>query len=84
MIRNRFMLGVILIAASSAIGWAALFLGGALSVRYGPAAAKIGFWIYALSWLPFGVGFWLSGREGVRYSREMLSSLLKKKDGTVK
>lgn len=79
MFRNRFFLGVTLIVLSSAIGWIALFAGGALSARYGPAAAKLGVWIYAASWIPFGIGFALSGREGLRYSKEILARMLRRR-----
>lgn len=79
MFRNRFLFGVTLIALSSAGGWIALFAGGALAARYGPAAAKIGFWIYVVSWIPFGVGFLLSGKEGVRYSKEMFARMFRRR-----
>lgn len=77
---RQFMWGVILIAASSAIGWIALFAGGVLAARYGSAAARIGFWIYLLSWIPFGAGFLMSGKEGVRYSKQMFSRWFRKND----
>ena len=78
MMRNRFMLGVILIGSSSAIGWIALGLGSALTVRYGNIAFKIGLGINLLSWIPFGIGFWLSGREGVNYSKEFFAKIFRK------
>lgn len=77
--RNRFWVGVILILASSAVGWLALAAGLALSVTYGKTAATVGMAIYAASWIPFVIGFYLSGKEGVRQSRELISKLFQKR-----
>ncbi|OGH59193.1 MAG: hypothetical protein A3G34_02615 [Candidatus Lindowbacteria bacterium RIFCSPLOWO2_12_FULL_62_27] len=79
---NRFWWGVGLLVASSVIGWGALFVGGALAIPYGRRAAEIGAWIYAASWIPFGLGGLLSGAEGIRYSKEFVRKWFRRKSGS--
>lgn len=72
------MIGVILIASSSVIGWIAVGLGGALTVRYGSIAPKIGGAVWLFTWIPLGIGVLLSGKEGLKYSKEFLSKIFRK------
>ena len=76
---KKLILGAVLIAASSLIGWIALAAGAALSARYGRIAAQIGGLIWGLSWILLAAGVWIGGKDAVSYSKELLSSLLKKK-----
>lgn len=80
--KKSFIIGVVLIIGSSIIGWASLFLGGILAVK-NVLFLKIGTGIYLFSWLPFGLGFLLAGKEGLEISkkffRRIRTSLLKKK-----
>lgn len=76
--RRRFVTGVILLASSSIVGWLALGLGSALAAKFGSKALKIGGWVYGLSWIPFGIGFALSGREGVAYSKEWIRKIFRR------
>jgi len=71
-LNRKFLWGAALIVSSSVIGWAALFLGGALAPFYGARCLKIGGWVYAASWIPFGIGFLLAGKEGLTYWRNKL------------
>lgn len=75
--RRIFLIGVGLILASSAIGWGALALGSALAAVYGKAAWKIAAFVYFLSWVPFGLGAYLSGREGIHYAKTLIRKKLK-------
>ena len=76
--RQTFWLGVILIALSSIGGMICLFLGGVTSIRqlieaghHNVTSAGTRIFtntyllLYLLSWIPFLLGVWISGKEGL-------------------
>lgn len=77
--KKWFKVGVILIFSSSAGGWIGGFILAALSAKFGPIWLVIaGVW-YALSWIPFGLGFLLAGPAGVAYVKGIFRRIFRAK-----
>ena len=76
-IKNGFFIGIIFIVSSSIIGWAAMFICGLMALKFGKFWAVTGIVIYALSWIPFGIGFLLAGQEGVIYAKKIFKKIFK-------
>lgn len=75
--KKYFILGVVLIILSSAIGWILVAVCALLSAKYGIYWIKIGAILYALSWIPFGLGFLLAGKEGVVFAKRFFKRIFK-------
>lgn len=79
---KRFLLGVGLIAASSAVGWISLFVGGVSSVSAYLTEAETPFLalvfsniyirVWFFSWIPFFAGLVLAGKKGLQASRKLM------------
>lgn len=78
---KRFILGVVLIAGSIAYGWIGLIGCNALAVRYGRFWFILGWIIYAISWVTYGLGFLLAGASGLAYAKRLF--LQKGKKGKI-
>ncbi|MFH1789221.1 MAG: hypothetical protein ABH834_07555 [Candidatus Altiarchaeota archaeon] len=82
---KRFLAGVGLLVASSALGWISLFVGGVSSVS--EYSGKSGmpiltlvitnfyFRVWFLSWIPFLAGLFLAGKNGLEASRKLMERL---------
>lgn len=75
--KKAFVFGVVLIFGSSVIGWTSLFLGGLLAVK-NILFLKIGTAIYLFSWITFGLGFVMAGKEGITASKALFRKIRKK------
>jgi len=70
--RHKFLfrVGIALLALNIPIGWG----GGALCVFLAGLTRRrdwllVGLWVYGLSWLVLGLGFWLAGPAGGQIAR---------------
>lgn len=88
--KRAFWLGVLLLLVSYVVGWGSLVIGGVTSVaalirsEEGRPVWRL-LWenpflrIWLLSWAPFLLGLYLSGKEGIRYAKDFLRGLLRRK-----
>lgn len=74
---KRFVLGIILIIVSIVYGWVGLFVCNALAVKYGSLWAVAGLIIYGMSWVTYGLGFILAGREGIIFAKRLFRKVFK-------
>jgi hypothetical protein len=78
----RFYVGIVLLAINIPVGWLGVALGGWLvATGRAPLGAWVGGGTYALSWVMLGTGAFLSGKEGVAYSRQLWTRFCGKKSG---
>jgi hypothetical protein len=75
---KRFLLGIICIVGSSIGGWISVFVCNLLAIKYGKKMVALSGILYALSWIPFGIGFILAGPEGVFYVKKIFRRVLRK------
>jgi hypothetical protein len=75
---KKFFFGIMLLAISSIIGWAGLFICNALAFKFGKKMVILSAIIYGLSWIPFGAGFWLAGSEGVMYAKSFFKKFFRR------
>lgn len=70
-INQKFWLGIIFIMMSY-LAWGGSLLVGAIAINE-KTRLLIYFsaFLYILNWGFFGIGLWLSGKEGVRYSKSL-------------
>lgn len=69
----RFYIGILLLTTNQPLGWAALLICNTLAIaKQSFFFACLGFALYALTWVMMGLGAWLAGPEGVRYSHLIL------------
>lgn len=72
----RFWVGVALILGNSPVGWGLMFLFAALAAATAANALYVvGAAAYGASWLMLGLGLFLAGPEGYRYSRAFVGRL---------
>ncbi len=67
---GKLMVGVVLIIISSLLGWPAVVLAGWLAVERGNAWVLFvgGPAIYGVSWVIWGLGLLVAGRDSLRYA----------------
>lgn len=69
----RFYIGILLLTTNQPLGWAALLACNAVAIgKQDLFFTCLGFVFYALSWVMLGVGAFLAGPEGIRYSRLLI------------
>ena len=72
----KFWIGIILLITNQPFGWGAMFIGNALSINKQNALFSfLGIGAYALSWGMLGLGLFMVGPEGIKYSRNLLKKL---------
>lgn len=72
---KKFLIGVILILVSIVYGWIGLFVCNAFALRYGRSFVILGWVIYGFSWVTYGLGFLLAGREGILYAKKIFRKI---------
>jgi len=74
----KFWTGVVLLLINQPMGWTALVICNGISVKEENLNySLLGVGIYALTWAMLGLGFLLSGREGIKYSLLLLKKAKK-------
>ena len=73
---RHFKLGIALIIVSTLCGYAALTVLGEATVAHNPRLRTISLVVWFLTWIPFLLGFALSGKEGYRYAKRLISERL--------
>ena len=76
---KRFLIGVIIISVSFFLGWPVLALTGTMALIHGPIWFMIGGGVYGASWVMLGVGFILAGPAGIRYAKELIKKIFRRK-----
>lgn len=81
---KRFVVGVVLLVINVPFGYGGMAVCAALAASH-PDRVKyytvVGGSVYALSWIMLGLGAWLAGPEGVRYSKELMRKWFKRGGG---
>lgn len=70
---RHFKLGIALIIVSTLCGYATLAVLGEATVAHNPRLRTISLVVWFLTWIPFLLGFALSGKEGYRYAKRLIS-----------
>ncbi len=71
-----FFFGIIIMITSSAYGWIGLFWLNARALLTGKYIYTfMSLAVYAVSWITFGLGFLMAGREGVRYMKDLYKKI---------
>ena len=73
---RHFKLGIALIIVSTLCGYAALTVVGESAVTHNPRLRTISLVVWFLTWIPFLLGLALSGKEGYRYAKRLISECL--------
>jgi len=73
---RHFKLGIALIIVSTLCGYATLAILGEATVAHNPRLRTISLVVWFLTWIPFLLGFALSGKEGYRYAKRLISERL--------
>ena len=73
---RHFKLGIALIIVSTLCGYATLAVVGESAVTHNPRLRTISLVVWFLTWIPFLLGFALSGKEGYRYAKRLISERL--------
>lgn len=72
----KFWIGIALLVSNQPIGWTAMAICNGLAInRYDLFYSWLGFCIYGLTWGMLGLGVFLSGREGIKYSSGLFKRL---------
>lgn len=73
---TKFWIGFILLVTNQPIGWGAMLICNGIAInKHDSFYSLLGIGAYALSWGMLGLGFLLSGREGIKYSRSLFKRL---------
>lgn len=75
---RRFVVGVMFIIGSIAYGWIGLFACNAIGIKYGYFWVVLGWGIYAVSWITYGLGFILAGSAGVQFAKGLFRKIFKR------
>lgn len=68
--KKVFFSGIVIMLGSSAYGWIGLFWLNAKALLTGKYIYTfMSLAVYAVSWITFGLGFLMAGREGIRYTK---------------
>ncbi|HHT9119911.1 MAG TPA: hypothetical protein ACFYD3_05135 [Candidatus Hypogeohydataceae bacterium YC41] len=73
---RQFKLGLVLIIGSLLCGYAALAVMGGAAGTHNTRLRNLSLLVYILSWIPFLIGFALSGKEGYKYAKKVISKRL--------
>ena len=72
----KFWIGIILLMINQPVGWAAMLIGNTLSINTHDALfSYLGVGTYAFSWAMLGLGLFMAGPEGIKYSRSLIRKL---------
>jgi len=72
----KFWIGIILLITNQPLGWGAMLICNALTIKHHNALFSfLGIGAYALSWGILGLGLFMAGPEGIKYSRSLLKKL---------
>lgn len=75
-ITRRFKLGIALIIGSMLCGYASLAVLGGAAGANNPWLRDVSLLVWLLTWIPFLIGLLLSGKEGYRYAKKLISERL--------
>lgn len=73
---RRFKLGVVLIIGSMVSGYVALAVCGGAAGVHNLWWRDFGLTVWMLTWIPFFIGFSLSGKEGLLRAKELIKKYL--------
>ena len=72
----KFWIGIILLMTNQPVGWGAMFIGNTISLnKQDSIYSFLGIGTYAFSWGMLGLGLFLAGPEGIKYSRSLIKKL---------
>ena len=73
---RQFKLGIALIIGSTLCGYITLAVLGEATVAHNPRLRTVSLVVWFLTWIPFLLGFALSGKEGYQYAKRLISERL--------
>jgi hypothetical protein len=72
----RFIIGCILLVVNQPIGWGGMVFFNSIALKYHKTIySYLGFGIYGLSWAMLGLGGFLAGQQGIRWSKSIFKNL---------
>ena len=72
----KFWIGIVLLITNQPLGWGAMLIGNTISINKQDALfSYLGIGTYAFSWGMLGLGLFMAGPEGIKYSRGLIRKL---------
>ena len=72
----KFWIGIVLLLTNQPLGWGAMLIGNTISINKQDALfSYLGIGTYAFSWGMLGLGLFMAGPEGIKYSRSFIRKL---------